>query len=63
MNNKKRNKNSKKLQKMFFKYNLNYRKKTVCNCESIETTDIRLDKNGKYYHILCNKPITNKRWG
>ena len=33
-------------------------KRTVCNCENVETTDIRLDKDGKYYHVLCMKPIT-----
>ena len=34
-------------------------KRTVCNCQGVDTTDIILGENGKYYHVLCNKPITN----
>ena len=38
---------------------VNNAKRTVCNCENVETTDIRLGEDGKYYHVLCKKPITN----
>lgn len=50
---------NKKLRKAFAIHNVSNAKRTVCNCPNVDTTDIRLDKDGKYYHVLCGKPITN----
>ena len=34
-------------------------KGTTCNCACVETTDLRKNKNGRYYHIGCGNPITS----
>jgi len=37
---------------------VNNTNQNVCNCRSVDTADIRPGEDGKYYHALCNKPIT-----